>query len=98
MGRSPYERVMATVTEMEGHWITSAVDNVHGYGQVRAGRGRTLKSHRVTYEYHRGLIPDGMVIDHLCRVKACVNPDHLEAVSQSENCRRIDRVGRRWVA
>lgn len=98
LGRSPYERVMDTVTEVDGHWITSAVDRIHGYGQVRDGRARTLKSHRVVYEHHRGPIPEGMVIDHLCRTKACVNPDHLEVVTQPENARRIDRVGRRWVS
>lgn len=100
MGRTPYERVMATVWYIDGHWITTAVDTIHGYGQVSAGRNGAspLKSHRVTYEHHRGSIPEGMVIDHLCRVKSCVNPDHLEVVTQSENCRRIDRVGRRWVA
>lgn len=100
MGRPPIDRVMATVWLIDDHWITTATDSVHGYGQVSAGRrGESpLKSHRVTYEHFREPIPEGMVIDHLCRVKSCVNPDHLEVVTQSVNCQRIDRDERGWVA
>jgi hypothetical protein len=46
------------------------------------------RAHRYFYEQHRGPIPDGLVIDHLCRVPACVNPEHLEATNQFENVRR----------
>lgn len=98
MGRSPYERVMATVWYIDGHWITTSLD-YYGYGQVNTTRRTSpMRSHRVVYEHLIGPIPDDMVIDHLCRVKCCVNPAHLEVVTQAENCRRIDRVGRRWVA
>jgi len=58
-----------------------------GYGKFSAAR-RTLSAHRVAYTLHFGPIPDGLVIDHLCRQSACVNPDHLEAVTQRENVRR----------
>lgn len=47
-----------------------------------------LSAHRVAYELTRGPIPAGMEIDHLCRVRSCVNPDHLEAVTRGENLRR----------
>ena len=45
-------------------------------------------AHRASYEAFIGPIPDGLTIDHLCRVHACVRPDHLEAVTRSENARR----------
>lgn len=58
-----------------------------GYGQVRTPRG-TAYAHRVVYEIYKGEIPEGLHIDHLCRNRGCVNPDHLEAVSCLENIRR----------
>lgn len=63
-----------------------------GYGQFyKRGSGRGAKrgyAHREAYELFVGPIPEGMVIDHLCRVKACVNPMHLEVVTIRENLLR----------
>ncbi|MEU2185216.1 HNH endonuclease signature motif containing protein [Streptomyces thermolilacinus] len=59
----------------------------HGYGLIRLS-GRDWYSHRVSYEFHYGRIPDGLHIDHLCRNRACCNPTHLEAVSCKENILR----------
>lgn len=56
-------------------------------GKDKTGWGMKL-AHRFSYEIARGPVPDGLVLDHLCRMPSCVNPDHLEPVTQIENCRR----------
>jgi hypothetical protein len=50
--------------------------------------GKQIAAHRWSYEDAKGQIPEGMVIDHLCRTSLCVRPDHLEAVSNRENILR----------
>lgn len=66
-------------------WTRSKIWN--GYGQVRWGS--TMRPvHRVAYELLVGTIPEGFQLDHLCGVRDCVNPAHLEPVTQQENIRR----------
>ncbi len=71
-------------------WLWIGSINGHGYGRIGVGGkfGPAVLAHRVSYELKNGLIPNGLTIDHLCRVRACVNPSHLEAVSLAENKRR----------
>lgn len=59
----------------------------HGYGKATIAM-REVPAHRFSYELFRGPIPAGLVLDHLCRVPLCVNPDHLEPVTNRENVRR----------
>lgn len=78
-----------------GCWLWMAALNVHGYGYMTAGgkaRGMRL-AHRVAHELFKGPIPEGLVIDHLCRNIICCNPDHLEAVTQAVNIKRGLNVG-----
>lgn len=58
-----------------------------GYGKIRVN-GKDKLAHRHYYEQHVGRIPDGMQLDHLCKVRTCVNPTHLEPVTPLVNSRR----------
>ena len=58
-----------------------------GYGLVKI-EGRSRRPHRVSYERRHGPIPEGMELDHLCRNRACINPEHLEAVTKEVNAQR----------
>ena len=65
---------------------TGAIDRC-GYGQVSIDGGMTV-AHRVVFAALRGAIPDGRELDHLCRNRRCVNPDHLEPVDHRTNTLR----------
>lgn len=68
-------------------WQWNGTITYKGYGAFER-RGKALVAHRVTYELFVGPIPDGCVLDHLCRTRSCVNPAHLEAVTNRENILR----------
>jgi hypothetical protein len=68
-------------------WVWQRAASGAGYGMMRDGP-RLVLAHRFFYERAFGPIPDGKEIDHLCGVTACVNPDHLDAVTHAENCKR----------
>lgn len=75
-------------------WIWTAGQDGKGYGHISAPppeTSRKLKAHRVAYELLIGPIPDGLELDHLCRVTLCVRPSHLEPVAHALN---IDRAPR----
>lgn len=76
-----------TASSPGGCWLWMGSLDEHGYGQAQF-RGRLGFAHRVAYTLYRGEIPDGLELDHLCRVTACINPWHLEAVTHKENLRR----------
>ena len=72
-------------------WLGAVAKDRNGYGLFgwnAVGRNHTRWVHRWVYEYLVGPIPDGMHLDHLCRVTRGCNPDHLEVVTPAENARR----------
>ncbi|MGF7124072.1 HNH endonuclease signature motif containing protein [Rhodococcus sp. BE178] len=74
--------------DVNGCWRWTGPLNPAGYGStIRAWRKGWLP-HRLAYTVMVAPIPDGLQIDHLCRIRNCINPQHLEAVTQAENLRR----------
>lgn len=83
-------RFWSRVHKTETCWLWTGAIDAGGYGAFAApletgGRARYILAHRYAHEFLKGPIPDGLTIDHLCRVRNCVNPDHLEAVTTREN-------------
>lgn len=73
----------------KNHLGNSIADYIDATGYAKKSHeGRMRLAHRLVYTALAGDIPDGLQLDHLCRVRHCVNPDHLEPVTQSENNRR----------
>lgn len=74
--------------DADGCWRWTA-HCISGYGAFHLSHAqRTIMAHRYAYELLVGPIPDGLQLDHLCRVRSCVNPTHLEPVTVLENVRR----------
>lgn len=90
------ERLMnkVTVRRDTGCWEWSGFRQRQGYGVLMVG-GISRVAHRVSYTHFRGQIPQGLVLDHLCRNTSCVNPWHLEAVTIGENVMRGDTISAR---
>lgn len=82
----PAERFWLRVRKTDTCWLWQAA-TTNGYGVVKWD-GRLQHAHRVAYRLLVGPIPTGLQLDHLCRVRGCVRPDHLEPVPQLVNMQR----------
>ena len=78
-----FMRMVEKPAGIDGCWLWRGATSHTGHG-VYQGHG----AYRIAYEWMVGTVSDGMVIDHLCRVPACVNPHHLEPVTQATNMKR----------
>lgn len=81
------------IEKLQEHcWLFAGYKLPTGYGIMRItlndGTRHSRSPHRIMYEHHKGEIPYRLDVDHLCRVRCCINPDHLEAVSRAENVHR----------
>lgn len=81
------DRFSEKVRTGPGCWEWTASKTENGYGHFRLD-GRLVLAHRLAYEWLVGPIPVGLTLDHLCRVRHCVRPDHLEPVTNRENILR----------
>ena len=72
-------------------WECTSRANRNGYRRVWNGSKEPV-AHRFAWEYVNGPIPKGLILDHICRLRSCIRPDHLEPVTHAENTRRGEAV------
>jgi len=77
-------KLAAYAIKGDGCWEWAGLKSDTGYGLVDLD-GKRQQAHRASFEHFKGPIPEGFVIDHMCHNPACVNPAHLQAVSNKEN-------------
>jgi len=82
--KDPAAKLAAKTDRTGDCWVWTGFIMPNGYGQASA-EGKHVYAHRYSYEHYVGPISEGLVIDHLCRNRACVRPDHLEVVSTQVN-------------
>lgn len=82
------ERFWANVRKSEGCWEWVGALAKSGYGQISAN-GKNTFVHRLSYEWAGGQIPDGFMIDHVCRNRVCVNPEHLRLATSKQNAENL---------
>jgi len=93
MNPKEIKKFFSKIEKTKTCWIWTGADNGAGYGRFHSNYS-DKRVHRVSYEFFTGeKIPKGLVIDHLCRNRKCVNPDHLEVVSHKVNILRGNGVG-----
>lgn len=94
--RAFLERVL--ITSHKACWVWQGRRDLHGYGiySIRVGKQKikNWRAHRLMWVINRGKIPKGLIINHLCSNRSCVNPLHLEVCTHSENAIHREKVKR----
>jgi hypothetical protein len=80
-------RFWSKVNKTDTCWLWNASTDGQGYGKLRVGK-KFMPAHIFAYEAEEGAVPEGLELDHLCRVRLCVRPSHLEIVTHKVNCQR----------
>lgn len=81
------DRFDSKILKTESCWVWQASQNDQGYGLFWLN-GKYVRAHRLAYKMANVTLDKNLVIDHLCKNTLCVNPEHLEQVTQAENVRR----------
>lgn len=86
------ERLLSNYSkDSRGCWISNYSVGSHGYSQIGwqdSGARFLVLGHRASWAIHRGNIPDGMTVDHICHSRKCINPEHLRLLTNLENAKR----------
>jgi hypothetical protein len=94
--RSVEDRFWEKVQKTQTCWLWTSATNGHGYGVLRLGGrlGKSLKAHRLSWQFHHGEIPEGKQICHRCDIRHCVNPSHLFLGTKKDNMEDASQKGR----
>ena len=91
MAKDPVQLFWEKVDQSQECWIWTASKNCHGYGRVRI-HGKEISAHRAAWQFTNGAIPEGMDLDHVCHVRACVRPGHLRVTTRKQNNENLSVV------
>jgi hypothetical protein len=87
-------RFFEKVKKTKKCWLWTGHKDPNGYGRIAMGRELLEKSHRMSYMIHKGPIPKGLVVMHICDNPPCVNPDHLQIGTNADNLNDSYKKGR----
>lgn len=76
--------LLRVVIDHNGCWIWQGYVHGNGYGYIKQ-KCKKILIHKIFFMLHKGIVPKGMCLDHICRIRRCVNPEHLRTVTRAQN-------------